>query len=261
MALYSKAIRITSPFDTGQVRPGPPWGVCFHTTGSGLPSQALERGIDPFEHGINYYRGSKGPTYLIGWKPGQIAAVARDESVVTWHAGESETAKWNALKSTGWKSMVSPAMVAYFAKVYGANKNPLSSDGTTRSSVIPTAYANTSLIGVEMIPVTPGGSTMWAMPMRAGLRFTAWQHQAARDLAADLAQRYGWPSGWQTERIVGHESVNPIDRHDSGGGWDPGFLRANPYIDMAYIRGQGGGVVLALAAGLIGLSYLVKRYR
>lgn len=261
MALYDKAIRISNPFDTGQVRKVPVYGVTFHTTGSGLPSKALSEGKDPFQAGIDYYRSSMGPTYLIGWKPGQIAAIARDESVVTWHAGTSDSVKWNALKSSGWKSMVSPATVQFFARQWGAQRNPLSADGTTQFSVIPTAYANNSTIGVEMIPVTPGGSTLWAQPMRLGLRFTQWQHDAARALAADLARRHGWPAGWQETRILGHEAVNPIDRHDAGGGWDPGWLRANPYIDMNYIKGQGGLVAFAVVAGLFGLAYLVKRYR
>lgn len=260
MALYDKAIRISDPFDTGQVRKVPVYGVTLHTTGSGLPSKALAAGQDPFQAGIDYYRKSMGPTYLIGWKPGQIAAIARDESVVTWHAGESDPTKWNALKSGAWRSMVSPATVQFFAKVWG-DKNPLSTDGTTRFSVIPTAYANNSTIGVEIIPVTPGGSTLWERPMRPGLRFTQWQHDAARALAADLARRHNWPAGWQDTRIMGHEAMNPIDRHDAGGGWDPGWMRAAPYIDMNYIKGQTDLVALAVVGGLFGLAYLIKRYR
>jgi hypothetical protein len=259
--LYDKAQRITAPFDTGVSRGGAPFGVTYHTTGSGLPSGAMAQGKDPFQAGIDYYRASHGPTYLIGWKEGQIAAVARDEDVVTWHAGESESDKKAALMNGSWRSWVSPATVAHFERVYGAGKNPLSADGTTRNSVIPSSSANHATIGVEMIPVTPGGNTFWAPPMRFGLRFTKWQHDAARALAKDLARRYGWPSGWETTRILGHESLNPIERHDSGGGWDPGWLRADPYVDMDYIRGSGGAGIVILAAGVVGLAYLIKRSR
>lgn len=262
--LYAKAIRISAPFtsaQTGQKRGIAPWGVTFHTTGSGLPTKALADGKDPFAAGIDYYRTSYGPTYLIGWMPGQIAAIAADEDVVTWHAGTTDHAKWTALKDGSWRSWVSPAMVAYYDRMYGG-RNPLSSDGTTASSVIPSGYANNATIGVEMIPVTPGGNTLWAMPMRPGLRFTAWQHQAARALAADLARRYGWPAGWQNTRIVGHETVNPIDRYDAGGGWDPGFLRASPYVDMPFIRGQTDlASWIVLGAGVVGAAFLYRRLR
>lgn len=261
---YAKAIRIPNPFtasDTKSRSGQAPYAVTLHTTGSGLPKQAISAGIDPFQAGIDYYRQSHGPTYLIGWKPGQIALIAADEDVVTWHAGTSDDAKLRALKDGSWRSWVSPATVAAWAYRYGS-KNPLSADGTTKSSLIPTASANTSTIGVEMIPVTPGGNTFWAAPMKPGVRFTKWQHDAARDLARDLARRYRWPAGWEQTRILGHEALNPIDRYDAGGGWDPGWVRSSPYIDMDYIRGQTDvGSILVLAAGAAAVIYLARRAR
>lgn len=256
--LYAKAQRIPNPFDTGQRRKSPPFGVAFHTTGSGLPRAALEKGQDPFQFGINLYRESMGPTYLIGWRPGEIAAITHSEDVLTWHAG-SQGAIAAALKSGAWRQQVSPATVLHYARVYG-DKNPLSADGTTLHSVIPPPGANDRLVGVEMIPVTANGKDYWAPPMRPGLRFTKWQHDAARDLAADLARRYGWPAGWQKTRILSHEAVNPIERHDSGGGWDPGWIRFQPYIDMDHIQGSGSGM-LVLLVGAVGLAYLIKRAR
>jgi hypothetical protein len=244
---------ISQPFHTGQTRPVPVYGITFHTTGSGLPSTALAQGKDPFEAGIAYYRGSQGPMYLIGWK-GQIAAVGADESVRTWHAGVEANEK-GPLQDGSWRTLVSPATVAAWNRVWGANRNPIGAQG-----IIPSTDPNAATIGVEMIPVTSGGQTFWAPPARPGIRFTAAQIAAARALAADVARRHRWPAGWQRTRVFGHEDLNPIRRHDAGGGWDPGFLRARPYFDMEQIRGPGAGTV-ALIVGAAAAAWWFLRGR
>ena len=56
-------------------------------------------------------------------------------------------------------------------------------------------------------------------------------------LAIDCAARHGWPKGWhRTSRLLSHEDVQPIRRHDRGGGWDIGWLRAAPYFDLEFVR-------------------------
>jgi N-acetyl-anhydromuramyl-L-alanine amidase AmpD len=77
--------------------------------------------------------------------------------------------------------------------------------------------------------------------MRPGLLFTEAQHRALVALGRDLAARHGWPAGWgRTPRLVGHEDVQLLERQDAGGGWDPGALRAKPYIDFEFIRARVG---------------------
>jgi hypothetical protein len=74
--------------------------------------------------------------------------------------------------------------------------------------------------------------------MRAGLRFTRAQHDTVAAPAIDIVDRNGWPSGeewWRTPRLLGHEDLKPISRHDKGGGWDPGYLRDEPYFDWSYV--------------------------
>ncbi len=244
-------------FDTGERRSGDPFGVAFHTTGSGLPAQAKALMVDPLLYGVQQYLEIKGPTYLIGWD-GTTLATAPDESVKTWHIGVEAT-ELQPLLSGAWRQLVTPATAAAWDRKHGAAKNPLSTDGTTTRSLIPGTSANDLLVGVEMIPVTPDGKTFWADPMRPGLRFTREQHEAARKLAADLAQRYHWPSGWQKTRVFGHEDINPIRRHDAGGGWDPGDLRVSPYIDFDYVRGGSWVTLLLAAAGVAGLLALARR--
>lgn len=249
------AQQISQPFHTGQTRPGAPYGVAFHTTGSSLPAKALAEGKDPFQYAIDYYRTSKGPTYVLGWN-GQLAAVAADESVRTWHAGV-EGDERAALQNGSWRKLVSPATAAAWDRVWGAHRNPL---GPGAGGIIPSADPNAATIGVEMIPVTSDGRTFWAPPAGPGIRFTAAQVAKARELAGDIARRYHWPAMWPRTRVFGHEDLNPIRRHDAGGGWDPGFLRAQPYFDMNAIRGGGTGAVLVIGGAAV-LAWLLLRRR
>ena len=86
------------------------------------------------------------------------------------------------------------------------------------------------------------------VPMRAGLRFTMAQHETVARLAWDIAQRHGWPRNerWRLNtRLLGHEDITPLSRHDGNGGWDPGALREKPYFDWNFVynyleRLQGG---------------------
>lgn len=251
------ASRASTPF-TGSARKQTPYGVGIHTTGSGLPADAKAKGQDPLAAAVAYYVQSKGPTYVIGYD-GTIVAVAADENIRTAHIGV-EGHEMTPLQAGTWRQLVSPATVRYWERRWGAGKNPLSVDGTTTRSLIPSNSPNDATIGIEMIPVTGDVKTFWAQPMRPGLRFTRAQHDAARRLVADIAARYRWPAGWQRTRVFGHEDLNPIRRHDAGGGWDPGRLREKPYVDMDYIT--GGGITLgsvAVAAGLAAVIYLATR--
>lgn len=255
--LSSLAKPVANPFTTGQLRPTDPFGVAYHTTGSGLPAQAKTLMVDPLDYGVATYLQMKGPTYLIGWD-GTIDAVAQDENIRTWHIGVEADEKTPLLTGT-WRQLVSPATAQAWDRKHGADKNPISADGTTAHALIPGTDPNNLLVGVEMIPVTPDGKTFWADPMRPGLRFTHAQHEAARQLAADLAARYHWPAGWQKTRVFGHEDINPLRRNDAGGGWDPGDLRAEPYIDFAYIRGGSLWPIVVGAAGVAILLAIARR--
>ncbi len=54
---------------------------------------------------------------------------------------------------------------------------------------------------------------------------------AAEPLAVDVATRNGFAGepGWsQTGRLVGHEDLTPVSRHNRAGGWNPGALRGMP---------------------------------
>lgn len=94
--------------------------------------------------------------------------------------------------------------------------------------------------GVEMLPIVRGNRDPSVAPFRPGLLFTQAQHDSAAALYRLLRERHGWPEGPPGPRLVGHEDVQPIERHDKGGGWDPGSRRARPYWDDAYVRAGCG---------------------
>lgn len=223
------ALGVRLPDDGGKVRK--PWGLLVHTTGRGVPETAARRSRRPIDVALEVYIASQkgsngypwgGPGYVIDYD-GRITQLAPDD-ILTNHAGGPDRASY---LSGGWLKRCSPAMVAQWHTHWAPRyAHPY--------ALFPSKSPNEDYIGVEMIPI---GSDLGGKPMREGLLFTKAQHDAAVVLALDLAVRHGWPTGWaQTGRLVGHEDVQPILRHDKGGGWDPGWLRAKPYFDFASVR-------------------------
>jgi hypothetical protein len=208
------------------------WGCLVHTTGGGVTAKArakwrgLSHPLDvalavyiDFQNGAaGYFWG--GPGYVID-HDGSIHQIAPDE-VRTEHAGSGN----RMLYHTGsWVNRVAPEVVAQWKRRW-AVKHPY--------AMFPSTSPNIDYVGVEMIPV---GDGFGGLPMAPGLRFTKYQHNAAIALGRDLAERHGWPDGWQnTGRLLGHEDVDPIERSDNLGGWDPGAMRAAPYFDFDYVK-------------------------
>lgn len=204
-------------------RKAPIWGVCIHTTGSGVPSKAAKLGKDPVDVAVGIYLSGPrpfGPAYVIGWE-GEIVQVA-DELSRTEHVGGLDRDEY--LSGT-WVKQCHPAAVELWRRRWPQYESP--------QHLFPSRYPNTDLVGCELIPVL-GGKPKPAGP---GLRFTEKQHQAIADLCRDIAKRHSLPAGWaNTSRLVGHEDVGLLDRHDKGGGWDPGALRERPYFDFEWVR-------------------------
>lgn len=207
-----------------------PWGLLFHTTGGGITPKAKKTGKKPVDVAIQCYLDSQngsngypwgGPTYVMD-HDGTLYQLA-DESTKTNHAGGDDREKY--LDGT-WINHCSKPAVAYWHAHWAPKfSNP--------QQLYPSKSANTDYIGVEMIPCGDG----FGQPMAPGLRFTKAQHDAAIRLALDVGKRNGFPAGWErTSRLVGHEDVQPIERHDKLGGWDPGWLREKPYFDFNYLR-------------------------
>ena len=52
-------------------------------------------------------------------------------------------------------------------------------------------------------------------------------------LALDIAERHGFADAFAegefpSRRLVGHEDIEPLERWNRQGGWDPGGLREKP---------------------------------
>jgi hypothetical protein len=205
------------------------WGFLLHTTGGGIPAAAKRRGTTPLHEALSWYKRSQdgengypwgGPGYLID-HDGGIYQLAPD-LVLTNHAGSPDRARY---MDGSWERALSAEAVARWRAKWPGVKSP--------QSLYPSRGANQDYVGCEMIPCGDG----FGVPMRPGLKFTKAQHDAAVELGRDLAARHSWPAGWAlTSRLLGHEDVQPLQRSDKHGGWDPGWLRADPYFDFESVR-------------------------
>lgn len=209
-------------------RRGVPWGFLIHTTGGGVTDLAKKRGERPIDVALRVYVGAQngdngylwgGPHYVCE-HDGTIHQIAPDDAM-TAHAGGYNRGRY----FDGSWAPVFPEATARWRKQWPAYAHPY--------ELFPSTSPNHDYIGLEMIPCGDG----FGRPMRAGLRFTQEQHDVAIRLAHDRARAHAWPAGWQrTSRLLGHEDVDPLNRADRGGGWDPGFLRAAPFFDFEYVR-------------------------
>lgn len=227
-------LAIQHPHRTDHITLRNPWGFLLHTTGSGVLRRARADGKSPIDVALQVYRASQGvtghpgsngyawggPGYLIGHH-GEIHQLAPDD-VMTMHAGGPDRSSY---LSGAWRARVSAETSTRWAAQWPGVASP--------QHLYPSESANADYVGAEMIPCGMG----YGEPLRAGLRFSAAQHDAAIALGRDLAARHGWPAGWaRTPRLLGHEDVQPIERQDGQGGWDPGWLRGRPYFDFELVR-------------------------
>lgn len=244
------AIQAAKQWDAGD-RPkawqGREYGLVVHTTGGGLPAKARARGLYPTTLGTSVYYASHGCHYLCGWRglDGDLLQLADDREQaqgVGVRADAPDANQWRSVQrgAGAWERDLPGDLVARWRRRWPGWSNPL--------DLLPgTSTANAPYLHLELIPCvfSEGGKLVTAAePMRAGLRFTRAQHDAVVALACDLAARKGWhdpsapASWWRTPRLLGHEDLTPLSRHDRDGGWDPGSLRPAPYFDWTYVLEQ-----------------------
>ena len=207
-----------------------PWGLLLHTTGRGVPKLAAAKGRTALDVAIAVYRASQngsngypwgGPHYVLDYDGG-LHQIAPDDAV-TAHAGGGDRVDY---LDGDWEHEATDEMVSRWRAQWPGVRGPY--------DLFPSRSPNTDYIGVEMIPL---GSGLGGNPMAPGLLFTLAQHEACVALGRDCARRHEWPGDWhRTGRLVGHEDVQPINRDDAHGGWDPGYLRERPYFDFRYVR-------------------------
>lgn len=209
---------------------GTPWGLLLHTTGGGVTDKAKRTGLTPLQVAIRTYidfqNGSEGykwggPHYVLP-HDGSIHQVAPDNLLMAHCGGQNRGRYFDG----SWEVDAPSAVMAQWHQNWSPKyKHPY--------QLFPSMSPNHDYVGVEMIPCGDGFGT----PAAPGLLFTHDQIDAGVALAQHLAAAHGWPAGWQaTSRLLGHEDVDPLNRSNAGGGWDPGWLRVNHYFDFADFR-------------------------
>lgn len=229
------AVQIDNPRDVAD-RTAPIFGIVLHTTGSGLAKLWVKRGKPGTleEFAVAFYADPENyaPHYLIA-HDGTIFQIANEKERMP-HVGTKGPKGENRRKqylSGEWETVVST--VALDRWQYAWRSSHTSKNYASPFHLFPGSSVNNVTMGIENIPTT--GTS--AEPMRSGLRFTREQHLANIRLCVDIAIRNKFPKGWaRSPRLLGHEDVGLIDRHDKGGGWDPGWLREKPYFDFEYVR-------------------------
>jgi hypothetical protein len=218
------------------------WGLLLHTSGRGIPTKARAQGKTPIAVALDVYTRSQdgrlhpytwgGPSYILDLD-GTIHQLAPD-SIFTAHAGGPDAATY---RKAGWErargvGLQGNRMAPAFSAAWHAQWDDFAQ---TPIKLCPHGDPNVDYVGVEMLPVGAG----FGLPLRPGLLFTQASHDAIAAFARDFGRRHAFPPGWEfTPRFLGHEDVQPLQRGDARGGFDPGYLRAAPYFDFAYVRAR-----------------------
>lgn len=241
-------------FTERTTRKVPLYGVMLHTTGGGVGTKAAGDRAEALKIATQIYTDSGGPHYVVGWD-GTIVATVADENIRGAHAGIDSATQRKYLEND-WQADVSAEGARLWAQRWPGRNSPvdLVPDGQLD-------HINDHWIGIEMIPVTPGGSTFWARPAFKGSRFSTAQYAAVKRLIHDIAQRNQFPVNWASPtltRLVGHSDINPIARDTSRLPlWDPGDHIG--LFDMDSVRavplGIAGLVLLGLGAGYMAWKF------
>lgn len=238
------------------------YGLVVHTTGGTLPGKARKAGMLAADYAVRYYAKSGGAHYVNGWGgvDGQQLHQVMNERKVAWGVGVSKDQpkknQWRSVDAGRFEADLPATVVRLWRARWPGLKDSL--------QLLPVrSSANLTYVHVECTPCLYYQSGTGRLitdpeyaPMRPGLRFTRAQHETIARLAWDIGQRHGWPAGqawWRTPRLLGHEDITPLSRHDNNGGWDPGGLRDQPYFDWPFVYQQlerlSGGTGAAPAAG------------
>lgn len=211
-------------------RAGGLFGVACHTTGSGVVDKAFAAGKDPLALVAEVYGqpGAFSGTYAIGWD-GTIVSVM-SEDLEAQHIGFPSGDHQAFLDGT-WKPRVCPVTLEVWRARWPDVASP--------AHLFPGPSPNQVYLGIEFVPVTNGAVARGIVPAASGLTFTAEQFTAGGELVRDIGARWALDLT-VAGTLVGHEDVNPLERSDAGGGWDPGAMRQAPRFDWARIRAAAG---------------------
>lgn len=222
-------------------RPGAPFGLCVHNSGSGPIDRAKRDERHPDECALDYYDSAKYSTHYVAGHRGfyQISDDLERVSHVGYTDGVggymTPGARLRWYRSGRWRDQMPQAFVIRWSRAWYGYESP--------ADLHPSDFPNADYVAIEVIPC----GYDWGQRF-AGGRFSLAQHITIALCGAELAARHGWPDGWEnTPRLVGHEDVGPHSRVRRGAAWDPGRHRSDPWIDWATIKAW---IVIARAHGL-----------
>lgn len=219
------------------------YGLVVHTTGGGLPASARDQRVYHTVRAVSYYtaNSSHGCHYVNGWRGvegGDLLQIANEREqangVGVTNPKDPGKDQRRSIDLGRFEADLPAVVVRLWRRRWPRYRHSLELLPGTRS-------ANACYVHVECVPCVyhyDKRLTVDAEPLRAGLRFTRAQHDAIAQLAIDVATRNGWSHEdrwWRTPRLLGHEDLTPISRHDPRGAWDPGYLRESPYFDWDYV--------------------------
>jgi len=216
-------------------RTSPVYGVAIHQTGSSLVTAAYKHGADPLEYAIQFYLNPQNyfPHYVVGYD-GTIAQIC-DENGKALHIG-FQPADRQACLDGSWTKKLPADLVVRWKTTWPAHMSP--------AHLFPGPSPNNVYVGIETIPIVRGATTADVEPMGVGLIYTTAQHESIAELVVDIMKRWDLGAAFLSGlalargRLVGHEDVNPIQRHTKNppAGWDPGALREHPWFDFPWVR-------------------------
>lgn len=198
----------------------PIYGVMLHTTGRGILQRAEKQRVTPLKAAVDLYtgRGANFAHYVID-QVGMTVQIA-DEDERAPQAGIT-TAQRQLYLTGEWEKKVNPKALAMWKARWSNHKSP--------SHLYPTRSPNDCYVGIEMIP-DPQAQFSKAQVFAAAVLVDDILHRHRIDIDIDAAHDLvrGNP------HIVGHEDIEPLERWDAGGGWDPGALRLDSRFDWVH---------------------------
>ncbi len=227
-------------------RKGQPSAILYHTTGGGLAkaaanwtaigkkkSPALAKLLTASKVWtetdvmiVIYLNDGMGVAHTCCAYDGTVYAHV-SERLATPHAGTS-AAERVALSTDEWRAYVPDAFEVEFAKLFPLLKSPLAlTDGQS---------ANPRTLAMEIAQLARRDRI-------TGMLQTVEQYEAAAAWGVDASRRHGfelpgyearivWGNRKNADRLLWHGLVQPFDRTDKRGEWDPGILRTEPTFSL-----------------------------
>lgn len=215
------------------------YGLIIHTTGSGLPDKAMKNGQYPTVRAERHYSRSHGCHLINGYRGhdgGDLIQMAHDGERASGVGTRRQKSKPNQKaqhdsilgKYKGdWRKDLPASLVKRLEEQWPGYPNPL--------NLLPDS-PNACCVHMECPPLTKFWIAQGFEPAFPGSYFTQAQYDTIAAVGVDYAARKQWPwEWWRMPRLLGHEDLTPISRHDKLGGWDPGALRASPRFDWRLV--------------------------